>query len=74
MLDTVVYSYKAGQFWIGCFPRGIDHSLPEDISKRSLYIYYTGNHFNVVTRGYYPGSDDNDVISAISECIMVVWD
>ena len=50
MLDTVVYSYKAGQFWIACFPKGIDHSLPEDVSKRSLYIYYTGNHFNVVTR------------------------
>ena len=50
MLDTVVYSYKAGQFWIACFLKGIDHSLPEDVSKRSLYIYYTGNHFNVVTR------------------------
>ena len=30
MLDIVVYSYKAGQFWIACFPKfpkGIDHSL-----------------------------------------------
>ena len=50
MLNTVVYSYKAGQYWIACFPKGIDHALSEDVSKRSLYIYYTGNHFNVVTR------------------------
>ena len=50
MLGTVVYSYKAGQYWIACFPRGIDHASSEDVSKRSLYIYYTGNHFNVVTK------------------------
>ena len=41
MLDTVVYSYKAGEFWIACFPKGIDHALLEDVSKKSLYIYYT---------------------------------
>ena len=50
MLDIVVYSYKAGQFWIACFPKGIDHSLPEDVNKRSIYIYYTGNHYDVVTK------------------------
>ena len=50
MLGTVVYSYKAGQYWIACFPKGIDHALSEDVSKRSLYIYHTGNHFNVVTK------------------------
>ena len=49
LLDTVVYSYKAGQFWIACFPKGIDHSLPEDVNKKSMYIYYTGNHYDVVT-------------------------
>ena len=41
LLDTVVYSYKAGQFWIACFPKGIDHSLPENVNKKSMYIYYT---------------------------------
>ena len=50
MLDTVVYSYKAGEFWAACFPKGIDHSLPEDVAKKSLYIYYTGSHYDVVTR------------------------
>ena len=50
LLDTIVYSYKAGEFWIACFPNGIDHALPEDVSKKSLYIYYTGNHYDVVTR------------------------
>ena len=50
MLDIVVYSYKAGQFWIACFPKGIDHSLPEDVNKKSIYIYYTGNHYDVVTK------------------------
>ena len=50
MLDIVVYSYKDGQFWIACFPKGIDHSLPEDVNKKSMYIYYTGNHYDVVTK------------------------
>ena len=49
MLDTIVYSYKAGQYWIACSPHGIDHSLPEDINRKSLYIYYTGIHYEVVT-------------------------
>ena len=47
LLDTVVYSYKAGQFWIACFPKGIDHSLPEDVNKKSIYIYYS-NHYDVI--------------------------
>ena len=34
MLDTVVYSYKGGEFWIACFLKGIDHALPEDVSKK----------------------------------------
>ena len=48
MLDIVVCSYKAGQFWIACFPKGIDHSLPKDVNKKSIYI--TGNHYDVVTK------------------------
>ena len=49
MLDIVVYSYKAGQYWIACSPHGIDHSVPEDVNRKSMYIYYTGNHYEVVT-------------------------
>ena len=49
MLDTIVYSYKAGQYWIACTPHGIDHSLPENVNRKSIYIYYTGTHCKVVT-------------------------
>jgi len=50
MVDTVVYSCKADEFWIACFSNGIDDDLPEDVSKKSMYIYYTGNHYDVGTR------------------------
>ena len=49
MLDTIVYSYKAGQYWIACSPQGIDHSMPNDVNRQSIYIYYTGTHYEVVT-------------------------
>ena len=49
LLDMVVYSYKAGQYWIAYFPKEIDHSLPENVNKKSMYIYYTGNHYDDVT-------------------------
>ena len=49
MLDTIVYSYKAGQYWIACSPQGIDHSMPNDVNRKSIYIYYTGTHYEVVT-------------------------
>ena len=49
MLDTIVYSYKAGQYWIASSPHGIDHSLPKDVNRKSLYIYYTATHYEVVT-------------------------
>ena len=49
MLATIVYLYKAGQYWIACSPHGIEHSIPEDVSTKSLYIYNTGTHYEAVT-------------------------
>jgi len=34
--------------WIAYFPSYID-SLPRDVNCMSMYIYFTGNHFNVVS-------------------------
>ena len=48
-LSTIVYSYKAGENWIACFANGIDKSIREDVNCKSMYIFYTGNHFDVVT-------------------------
>ena len=48
-LNTIVYSYKEDEYWIACFANGIDKSIPKDINCQSMYIYYTGNHFDVVT-------------------------
>ena len=49
LLQTVIYSFKAGQYWLAVFPCSIDRTIPEDVSGKSMYIYYTGNHFEVVT-------------------------
>ena len=49
LLQTVVYSFKAGEYWLVVFPGSIDRTTPEDVSGKSMYIYYTGNHFEVVT-------------------------
>ena len=46
-LDIVVYSYKAGQFWIACFPKGIFLKM---LIRNPIYIYYTSNHYDVVTK------------------------
>jgi len=48
-LNTIVYSYKADEYWIACFDNGIDKSIPENVNCQFMHIYYTGNHFDVVT-------------------------
>ena len=35
ILDTIMYSYKAGQYWIACSPHGIDHSMPNDVVENA---------------------------------------
>ena len=50
LLQTVVYSYNAtGGYWMACFAHSIDKTIPEDVNVKSMYIHYTGNHFEVVT-------------------------
>jgi len=48
-LNTIAHSFKTGEYWIACFANAIDKSLPDDVNCQSMYIYYTGNHFDVVT-------------------------
>jgi len=35
--------------WTAYFPSLIDRSLPRNVNYMSMYIYFTGNHFNVVS-------------------------
>ena len=45
MLNSPVYCYDASQryhIWAAYFPNDVD-------KQRSLYIYFTSNHFEVVT-------------------------
>jgi len=50
LLHTVIYSYnKPEGYWIACFAHSIEKTIPEDVNVKSMYINYTGNHFEVVT-------------------------
>ena len=52
MLNSPVYCYDASQryhIWAAYFPNNVDRSIPRDVRKRSLYIYFANNHFQVVT-------------------------
>ena len=49
LLHTPVHSYsqQLGQ-WQRYSPRNVDRQLRDDLQQRSIYLYHTGNHFNVV--------------------------
>ena len=49
LLNTVVYSYDSRQYWVACFPHGVDRRIPESVTCKSLYIYLAFSHFSVVT-------------------------
>ena len=52
MLRTPVYCYDASQhnhIWTALFPNTVDRSIPRDVRQKSLYIYFSNNHFEVVT-------------------------
>ena len=50
LLQTFVYSHNAtGGYRIACFPNSIDKTIPEDVNVKSMYIYHTRNHFEMVT-------------------------
>ena len=53
-INSPVYCYDVSQphhIWAAYFPNGVDRTIPRDIRKQSLYIYFTpsGDHFNVIT-------------------------
>jgi len=35
--------------WVTYFPSNIDRSLPRNVNCMSMYLYFTGNHFSVVS-------------------------
>ena len=43
LLQTVVYSFKAGEYWLAVFPGSIDRTIPEDVSGKSMYIKTHGS-------------------------------
>jgi len=52
MLNAPIYVYNVSHEvsrYIAYFPCTIERSLSNDINCMSLYIYFTGNHFNVIT-------------------------
>ena len=52
MLNAPIYVYDISHEvsrYIAYFPCTIERSLSNDINCMSLYIYFTGNHFNVIT-------------------------
>ena len=52
LLAAPIYVYDVSHEvhrWTAYFPSTIDTSLTRSINCMSLYIYFTGNHFNVVT-------------------------
>lgn len=51
MLNSPVYCYDASQrhhIWAAYFPNNVDRSIPVDVGRRSLYIYFSNSHFQVV--------------------------
>ena len=52
MLNTNIYTYHAAQEvpqWVVFTLRMVDDRLPIQLDQRSIYLYCTGNHCNVVT-------------------------
>ena len=52
MLQAPIYVYDVSHEiprYTAYFPSTIDRSLTNNINTMSLYIYFTGNHFNVIT-------------------------
>ena len=49
LLQTPVHSYSQPLgLWQRYSPHDVDRQLSDDFQQRSMYLYHTGNHFNVV--------------------------
>ena len=49
LLNTPVYSFQGSDYWLACFPHGIDRWIPELVNVKCMYIYLSSNHFQVIT-------------------------
>jgi len=47
--NTPVYSFQGSNYWLACFPHGIDRRIPVDDNVKSMYIFLRSSHFEVVT-------------------------
>ena len=51
LLNTPVYFFQGGDdnYWLACFPHGVDRRIPAHTNLPSIYIYLSRHHFQVVT-------------------------
>ena len=50
LLLTPTYSFQGDtNYWLPCFPHGIDRRIPENVDVQSMYIFLRSSHFQVVT-------------------------
>ena len=50
LLHTPIYSFQGDtNFWLPCFPHGIDRRILVDVNVPSMYIILRSSHFQVVT-------------------------
>ena len=50
LLQTPFHSYSQPLgLWQRYSPHDVDRQLGDDLQQRSMYLYHTGNHFNVVS-------------------------
>ena len=50
ILHTPIYSFQGDtNFWLPCFPHGIDRRILVDVNVPSMYIFLRSSHFQVVT-------------------------
>ena len=52
IVNAPVYCYDTTarhHIWAAYFPNGVDRSIPRDVRQKSLYLYFTHNHFMVIT-------------------------
>ena len=51
LLNAPVYSFQGGgdNYWLACFPHGIDRRIPGHTNLPSIYIYLSRHHFQLVT-------------------------
>ena len=52
LLGCPIYSFQEdsdNNYWLCCFPHGIDRRIPANVNTPSMYIFLRSSHFQVVT-------------------------